>query len=57
MLVFEYENGLLRLGEPTNDNREKTNNVEDEQQAFDQRKLLSQCRVEEDGEGSDRNNQ
>jgi hypothetical protein len=31
--------------------------VEDEQQAFDQRKLLSQSSVEEDGKGSDRDDQ
>jgi len=40
-------------GELTNDDREEPNDVKDKQQAFDQRKLLRQSSVEEDGESSD----
>lgn len=57
MLGLECEIGLSHLDGLTNDNREETDNVEHEQQAFDQRKLLSQSSVEEDGKGSDRNDQ
>lgn len=41
----------------TNDDREEADNVEDEQQAFNERKLLSQSSVEEDCESSDCNDQ
>jgi hypothetical protein len=42
---------------PTNYDRKEANNVKDEKQSFDQRKLFSQCSVEEYSKGRNRNNQ
>ena len=57
MLVIGREVGMLYRDGLADDDGEEANDVEHEQQAFDQRKLLSQSSVEEDGKGSDRDNQ
>ena len=57
MLAPKSETGILHLDGVTDDDRKEANNVEHEQQAFDQRKLLGQSSIEEDGKGSDRNDQ
>jgi hypothetical protein len=57
VLDLEFEVGMLQSDGPTNDDREKANDVENEQQAFDQRKLFSQSSVEEDSKSGDSDNQ
>lgn len=46
---------VLSVRNLTDDDRKETNNVKDEKETLDERQLLSQGRVEEDGERSDCN--
>ena len=41
----------------TNDDREESNNMQNQEQALNKRKLLGQSSVEEDGEGCYRNDE
>jgi hypothetical protein len=57
VLAIECEIEMSQSDGLTNDDRKEANDVKHEQQAFDQRKLLGQGSIKEDGKGSDRDDQ